>query len=514
MAEDVRYEVRLDGVDKFEKGLNGMKNHADKLHETMGELKKTLVEFFAVEKIFEWGKEAFNAFTEANEASAQLDATLKSTKNAAGITRAELDELSESLSKHSLFTDEAVTSMQSLLLTFTSIGKEVIPEAQQAIADMSAKMGVDLKDTAIQVGKALQDPIHGIAALHRVGVNFSESQKKVIESLVNTGKTAEAQRLILKELNTEFGGSAQAAAEANPLQFMKNQAEEMLEKIGGGISKLMVDIRPIVDMLLDSFGEIIDLMESSGVGSAFKEVLVIIGEVVKELMSIVKDILPPILKLVEPLVRAFKMLWELVLELIKPIEEDLAPLIEEIVDAVTMIVDAFEALMPVLKPIFHLIGEVAHVIIQIAVFIAKMEMSFINWLTHTKIFKAVWDSIVIVIEKTVGFIERIVGGIKSLLGIKDSATKETVKTPAEKIEASKSSFGSSGGKITTDIQPSPQSDKVTGTKQVIINLNVAKMSGIEKVVVEKLKDLGNTAGNTILNQLIGATNQFSASADL
>lgn len=513
MAEDVRYEVHLDGVDKFERGLSGMKHHADVLHETMGELKKGLVEFFAIEKMIEWGKEAFNAFTEANIASAQLDATLKSTAGAAGISRKELDELSESLSKHSLFTNEAVTSMQSLLLTFTSISKDVIPGAQQAIADMSAKMGTDLKGTAIQVGKALQDPIHGIAALHRVGVNFSEGQKSVIKSLVDTGKTAEAQRLILKELNTEFGGSAQAAAEANPLQFMKNQAEEMLEKVGGAISKLMVDIRPIVDVLLDSFGEIIDIMESSGVGTAFKEVLGIVGQVVKELMGIVKDILPPILKLVAPLVHAFQMIVELVMEIIKPIEEDLAPIIELVVEVVTEIVNLFSSLMPILKPIFHLIGEIAHIFIVIQLAIDHTIIRFIEWLSHTRIFKAVWDSIVFVLEKVVGFIERIVGGIKSLLGIKDNGKTETAKTPAEKIEASKSG-AVFGNKITSDIQPVSQSDKVTGTKQVIINLNIAKMNGIEKVIVEKLSDAGNTAGEAFLKLLLGSVNQFSASADI
>jgi hypothetical protein len=63
-------------------------------------------------------------------------------------------------------------------------------------------MGTDMKGAAIQVGKALQDPVHGISALRRVGVNFNESQVETIKKLVETGQAAKAQGLILAELNT------------------------------------------------------------------------------------------------------------------------------------------------------------------------------------------------------------------------------------------------------------------------------------------------------------------------
>jgi hypothetical protein len=77
---------------------------------------------------------------------------------------------------------------------------------------MSTAMGTDPKQAAIQLGKALNDPVKGISALSRVGVTFTDQQKKTIGALVKGGKTAEAQKIILKELSSEFGGAAAASS--------------------------------------------------------------------------------------------------------------------------------------------------------------------------------------------------------------------------------------------------------------------------------------------------------------
>ena len=62
------------------------------------------------------------------------------------------------------------------------------------------------------LGKALNDPIKGVdGADAGVGIQFTEPQKKQIKTLVATGHTLEAQKLILRELNKEVGGRAAAA---------------------------------------------------------------------------------------------------------------------------------------------------------------------------------------------------------------------------------------------------------------------------------------------------------------
>src|SRR3990167_3926981 len=144
---------------------------------------------------------------EAQEVQAQLANVLRSTGGVAGVTADMANELANSLMGVTRFGDEAILSGENMLLTFTNIGKDVFPEATEVMLDMSQALGQDIKSSAIQLGKALQDPVLGVTALRRVGVNFTEEQKKMIEAMVDAGDVAGAQAFILKELQNEVGGS-------------------------------------------------------------------------------------------------------------------------------------------------------------------------------------------------------------------------------------------------------------------------------------------------------------------
>lgn len=141
----------------------------------------------------------------------QLEATLKSTGEAAGLTSKQLQTLAGDLQNVTTYGDETTIAAESVLLTFTKIGKDVFPTALEAVLDMSTALGTDLKGSALQVGKALNDPAKGITALTRAGVSFSKEQIALIKHLTETNRVGEAQMLMLKELQTEFGGSARAA---------------------------------------------------------------------------------------------------------------------------------------------------------------------------------------------------------------------------------------------------------------------------------------------------------------
>lgn len=155
------------------------------------------------------------AAKEAAAVNAQLDAVLKSTGGAAGMTASAVQELSAKMEGLTNFDDEAVTSGQNLLLTFTNIGSSVFPRATQSILDMSTALGQDVSASAMQLGRALNDPIAGVAALRRVGVQLSGEQQAMVASFMAVNDVASAQGVILAELEKEFGGSAAAAREAD-----------------------------------------------------------------------------------------------------------------------------------------------------------------------------------------------------------------------------------------------------------------------------------------------------------
>ena len=171
--------------------------------------------------------------TEGEDAIAQLDAVLKSTGGSAGVMRKDLLDMADQMQKTTKFTQEDTLAAESLLLTFTNIGSTTFPAATRAAADMATALGTDMAGQSIALGKALNDPIKGITALSRVGVSFTEGQKASIKAMQESGDMAGAQTIILKELEKEFGGSAEAAGKtfSGQLEILKNAFGEVTEAL-------------------------------------------------------------------------------------------------------------------------------------------------------------------------------------------------------------------------------------------------------------------------------------------
>ena len=194
------------------------------------------------------------AAMDAEQTEAQLNAVLMSTKGAAGMSKDAIIDLAMSLSQMTPFEDDAIVAGESMLLTFTNIGADVFPAATLTMLDMSQAIGQDMKSSAVQLGKALNDPIAGISALSRVGVTFTDAQKEVITAMVEAGNVAGAQKLILSELTTEFGGSAVAAGQTLPgqLTILKNTLGNVSETIGGALIPALTGIASTVVSKLNS----------------------------------------------------------------------------------------------------------------------------------------------------------------------------------------------------------------------------------------------------------------------
>lgn len=245
---------------------------------TKGMLKANII-FAGLEKAVALVSDAIEkgteAFLESERVSAQLSQTLKSTGYAAGLTKKEIIDMAGELQQLTRFEDDAIISAQNLLLTFTKIGKDIFPQATEIILDMSQALGQDLKSSAIQVGKALQDPVLGVTALRRVGVNFSEDQQKVIKNLVETGRQAEAQAMILKELQIEFGGSARAARDTfgGALKNLENNTGDFYESIGEVVA---IVGRDFVESMSQGVKSVNDFIKSE---EGFKSILQIVSTI-------------------------------------------------------------------------------------------------------------------------------------------------------------------------------------------------------------------------------------------
>lgn len=173
---------------------------------------------FAAQQVFSFGVDAFNEAQEANKIAAETEQRIKTTGGAAGLTAQQIGDLANAISLKTGVDDEQIQASENLLLTFTKVrdaageGNDIFSQATGIALDMSKAFGGDASKSAIQLGKALNDPIKGISALSRVGVSFTEQQKEQIKTLVESGDVIGAQKIILSELKTEVGGTAEATA--------------------------------------------------------------------------------------------------------------------------------------------------------------------------------------------------------------------------------------------------------------------------------------------------------------
>lgn len=194
------------------------------------------------------GKGFVDAAIESQKVGRQTEAVLKSMGNQAGLTADDIGKLATQQSLLSGVDDEVIQSAQNVLLTFGKVrnevgkGNDIFNRGSQAALDMSVALKQDLQGATIQIGKALNDPIKGITALSRAGVSFTEQQKNQIKTLTKSGKTLEAQKLILKELENQFGGSAKAQATAGArLKVALGNIQEQIGKY----------LLPVVEKLAD-----------------------------------------------------------------------------------------------------------------------------------------------------------------------------------------------------------------------------------------------------------------------
>ncbi|MDE0878928.1 MAG: phage tail length tape measure family protein [Sphingomonas bacterium] len=244
---------------------------------------------------------AVAGFQDQQQAMAQVNSALASMGPVAGRTAQQLSDAADAMEMHSLIdADVILTKVTANLLTFGNVSGAVFDRAQQAAIDMAQRLGSDPQAAAIMLGKALNDPVKGITALTRVGVSFSAAQIATIKAMAATGKTAAAQGLIMTEVERQFKGAAQAAADTSPWR----QAQVAINQAGDTIGEALLPvIPPIANAIRDAalaFGSLSPQMQQFAIyglaaGAALGPVVAAVGG----LVSIGARALPVLFKLGE-----------------------------------------------------------------------------------------------------------------------------------------------------------------------------------------------------------------------
>jgi len=274
---------------EFEKGATSAQRSAARFEKDMvklgGKLQKVGVGMSdaLTAPLADFGVSAVQAAKESADSMAQVNAALASMGSQAGRTSEQLGELAKRQMGQSLFDDdEILRKVTANLLTFGSVSGEQFDRAQQAALDLSTRLGTDLTSATVLIGKALNDPVKGVTALGRAGIQFTADQKAMIASMVEAGDVAGAQKIILGELEKQFGGAAKAARDADPGAALKQSFAAFQEEVGAKLLPLLPPLLDAITGILDAFTALPAPVQEgvlvfAGVAAALGPVLTAVG---------------------------------------------------------------------------------------------------------------------------------------------------------------------------------------------------------------------------------------------
>lgn len=240
------------------------------------------------------------------QAMAQVEAALASMGNGAGRTAEQLLAASDAMELNSLFDgDEILSKVTANLLTFGNVAGEQFDRAQQAAVDMATRLGADPQAAAIMLGKALNDPIRGLMALGKNGSitkDWIAANKERIAAMVAEGKIAQAQGLILNEVEKQYGGAAEAAANASPWRKLQVALGQMGDAVGEILLPVVKELTGYLKGLVTAFSNLSPGTQSVIVGfaaaaAAIGPVLIGVGSMVTAFGAIL-PVLAPVVALI------------------------------------------------------------------------------------------------------------------------------------------------------------------------------------------------------------------------
>lgn len=282
---------------KFKSVGNQMQSVGDKMGRVGGSLTKGLTLPIIA------GGVALLAFGKGAEDAAIANRKLGAVLDSMGYPQAtkRVSDYAESLERSLAVDADVIKATQTKLATFKNLTASVndaggaFDRATLAALDLAAAGFGSAEQNAVQLGKALQDPVKGITALGRAGVTFTEQEKEKIKTLVESGNLLGAQNMVLKAIEGQVGGTAEAGASS--FEKMKLSLLQIADAIGMAVlplinqlsdfisNTLVPTVVPMIDRMVESFTNLDPAIKKTmlvfvGLAAAAGPLLMVVGKVV------------------------------------------------------------------------------------------------------------------------------------------------------------------------------------------------------------------------------------------
>lgn len=328
------------------------------------------------------GAASIKAAEESQAASKKLDAVANSIGVFGQQTQVVTGRLKDYASKLQFSTgvqDEVINGAQTILLTFKPLAKTAdqvggaFDRATMASLDLSAAGFGDVNSAAKMLGKALADPVKGITALTRAGVNFTQQQKDQIKALVANGDMLGAQNIILTEVESQVGGAAEAGATSS--QKFNVAIGELQETLGNVLLPAFTEVTTAVAKYLDKLQD----------NPKFKKFMQDLGKAAKDFGQwLINDVLPALVQFGQWVMENgpfIKFLATTILAVVGALR------LYAIIMAAVNIVQAINNALLYANPI-------TWIVLAIVALIAVIAILIMNWENINKVLQDVWKNIV------------------------------------------------------------------------------------------------------------------------
>jgi phage-related protein len=427
----------LADVAGLSKGLNQGTNEVQGFGSKMANFGKKAAAAFAVAGIaaaafaVKFAKDAIVA----GEAAATANARIEQINKSMGLFGESTNEVNKALIDYAEKTARAtgvdtnsIKATQAKLLTF----KELAATANEIGGNFerSTKAAIDLgaagfgtaELNAVALGKALNDPIKGISALSRNGITFTESEKDRIKVLVESNKVGEAQNMILKAIETQVGGTAEATA--NATDKMRVGFTQVTEKVGLALLPVFEKLTNfVIDQIFPAFDKI---------GAQFAGITSQLGEnllpALDNLVTFFQDYLIPV----------FKAYWEFISKTLIPgIVNFFQPALAGISKAFGSVSKSLQNNKEKLKPLFDLFQEFFE-------FASKYLAPFLGTVLGKafQVLGSVISGIITIFANLVNIISSAINGIKTLISLVSNINLGSIASRLNPFGGGRASGGS------------------------------------------------------------------------
>lgn len=218
------------------------------------------------------GFKLYKGFEEGQAQGRKLAKVLENM--GAGAATDDVEALATQISRLTGVNEDVIKQGQTLLGTFSEVAKSageqggIFDRATRAAVDLAATGFGSVESSSIQLGKALQEPAKGVAALSRTGA-FTKAQQEYVKALDKTGDRAGAQAYILKVLEDQVEGTAEESATSsqkiqNSLSEAGDAVGNLLDTLAGNKTKDAGDGKSLSAQIDDATDSINEFADSPG----------------------------------------------------------------------------------------------------------------------------------------------------------------------------------------------------------------------------------------------------------